>query len=84
MMNFLLALLLLSFLYPLHSTDTFSSRTFNFDVERYIVVPAYVLGLANRLRTISSVYTIAKVTKRHLVVIWVPNMDCNIGIFMYN
>lgn len=66
-------------LHPLYGTVEFSPQVFDFSVNKYLVVPIYVLGLANRLRTMSSMYTIAKVTNRQLVVIWVPNVDCNIG-----
>jgi hypothetical protein len=57
----------------------FSSEVFDFSTKSYLVVPIYVLGLANRLRTMSSLYTIAKVTNRSLMVIWVPSSDCNAG-----
>lgn len=82
MVHLCLAVLLLLFCcYPSHSIENFSASIFNFHTEeKYIVVPIYILGLANRLRTMSSVYSIAKVTNRKLIVIWVPNMDCNAGV----
>ena len=80
MMCLLLALVLLSSSFqPLHSMLDFSPALFDFEMEKYIVVPVYILGLANRLRTMSSVFSIAKRTNRKLIVVWVPNMDCNIG-----
>lgn len=80
----LVLLLLLSSFHPIPCDyivgNSFSSDIFDFTgEEKYIVVPIYILGLANRLRTMSSVYSIAKVTKRKLIVIWVANMDCNAG-----
>ena len=76
----LLALLFTHSFNFLHSSSPkFSSQLFDFDTKKYLVAPIYVLGLANRLRTMSSLYSIANVSGRELVSIWVPNVDCNIG-----
>lgn len=84
-MSVLLPLVLLcSSFHSLQSMREFSPDIFDFRADKYIVVPLYILGLANRLRTMSSVYTISKVTKRKMIVIWVPNMDCNAGTFVEN
>ena len=37
------------------------------------------LGLANRLRIISSLYSIASVERQVLIVIWIPSEDCRIN-----
>ena len=76
-----LSLLFLSLICTSCSSDNiFSLELFtNSQEKKFIVLPVYLLGLANRLRTVSSMYSIAKVTNRHLVVIWVPSEECNAG-----
>lgn len=45
--------------------------------KKIIILPSYVLGLANRLRTISSIAAIAHELNRKLIVIWAPSIECN-------
>ena len=45
--------------------------------EKFIILPLLSLGLANRLRIIASLHTIAKVDDRKLIVLWQPTADCN-------
>ena len=45
--------------------------------EKFIILPLLSLGLANRLRIIASLHTIAKVNDRKLIVLWQPTVDCN-------
>lgn len=42
-----------------------------------IILPSYALGLANRLRTISSVSVIANELNRTLIVLWIRSYECN-------
>ena len=49
----------------------------NVSEKRVLILPVYVLGLANRLRTISSAYALARKLQRKLVVLWFPSSDCN-------
>ena len=46
---------------------------------QYIILPIDYLGLANRLRIISSIYTISAFSNRILIVIWKQNDDCPVS-----
>eukprot|EP01036_Dinobryon_divergens_P029622 gene29622-38745_t len=46
---------------------------------KVLVLPVDALGLANRLRIISSLYSIASVERQVLIVIWIPSEDCRIN-----
>ena len=48
-----------------------------FQQQNIILLPSYVLGLANKLRTISSFSIIAKELNRKLIIIWNKSRDCN-------
>ena len=49
----------------------------NYHDQKVLLLPIYVLGLANRLRSISSAYVLAKGLNRKLVVLWYPSSECN-------
>lgn len=54
--------------------------SFNFDLHaggKYIVLPVHRLGMANRLRIISSIYSISRSTRRKLIVVWNPSFECS-------
>jgi hypothetical protein len=44
---------------------------------KVLILPSYALGLANRLRTISSMSVLAKELNRTLIVLWIRSYECN-------
>jgi hypothetical protein len=44
--------------------------------DKFIILPLLELGLANRLRIIASMYSIARKSNRKLVLLWQPTSDC--------
>lgn len=44
--------------------------------DKFIILPLLELGLANRLRILASVYSIARKCNRKLVLLWQPTSDC--------
>jgi hypothetical protein len=44
--------------------------------DKFIILPLLDLGLANRLRIIAGVYSIARKSNRKLVLLWQPTSDC--------
>jgi hypothetical protein len=47
--------------------------------ERYLVLQVERLGMANRLRVVADWYHLAQISNRHLLLSWVPSIDCNIS-----
>src|SRR5205814_92767 len=49
-------------------------------VNNVIFLPITELGLANRLRTISSMSVIAHILHRKLIILWHKSIECNVNI----
>ena len=45
--------------------------------QRYLVVRLHRLGLANRLRSMADLHLIATSSNRHMLISWLPTIDCN-------
>lgn len=55
--------------------------------EKYFILPINRLGFGNRMRIMSSFFTISERMNRHLIVLWSNHVECNIRfdqIFRHN